>query len=181
LFDYVYVSIGGLRKRRFNLYRNLVITFLIGGLWHGAAWTFVIWGAMHGLGLSAAHCWSSFRKRSKSKSQQRWWSKAIGVFLTFHFVCLTWVVFRASSPGEAWQVLRRLGAMQFAMGNLSISILLVLVLAYLSHWLPGNISTRLQKIWTWLPAPVQAALILSLAAGLYYVAGAEAQFIYGNF
>lgn len=181
LFDYVYVSIGGLRKRRFNLYRNLVITFLIGGLWHGAAWTFVIWGGMHGLGLCATHWWSSFRKRSKSKSQQRWWSKAIGVFLTFHFVCLTWVVFRASSPGDAWQVLRRLGAMQFAMGNLSISILLVLVLAYLSHWLPGNISTRLQKIWTWLPAPVQAVLILSLAAGLYYVAGAEAQFIYGNF
>ncbi|HEV7394915.1 MAG TPA: MBOAT family protein [Pyrinomonadaceae bacterium] len=181
LFDYVYVSIGGLRKRRFNLYRNLVITFLIGGLWHGAAWTFVVWGGMHGLGLCATHWWSSFRKRTKSKSQPRWWSKVIGVFLTFHFVCLTWIVFRATTLDDAWQVLRRLGAMQFAMGNLSISILVVLGLAYLSHWLPGNISTRTQKIWTWLPAPVQAVLILSLAAGLYYVAGAEAQFIYGNF
>ena len=58
LFDYVYISIGGLRKRRFNLYRNLVLTFLIGGLWHGAAWTFVIWGALHGLGLSVSHWWN---------------------------------------------------------------------------------------------------------------------------
>ena len=185
LFDYVFVSIGGLRKRRFNLYRNLVLTFLVGGLWHGAAWTFVIWGGLHGLGLSVNHWWVD-RKRSSTgrrrpRSVPRWWSKALGILVTFHFVCLTWVVFRAESLAGAWQVLRRLGALQFSAGNLSTPILLVLAVAYLSHWSPEILTARIDKAWAWLPAPIQAALILVLAMGLYYVAGAEAQFIYGNF
>jgi alginate O-acetyltransferase complex protein AlgI len=186
LFDYVFVSIGGLRKRRFNLYRNLVLTFLVGGLWHGAAWTFVIWGGLHGLGLSLNHWWAARKRSSKSAGRSslhlpHWWSKAIGVFVTFHFVCLTWVVFRAESLASAWQVFRRLGALQFSAGNLSQPILLVLAIAYLSHWSPEILTARVDKAWVWLPAPVQAALILVLAMGLYYVAGAEAQFIYGNF
>ena len=181
LFDYVYISVGGLRKRRFNLYRNLVVTFLVGGLWHGAAWPFVIWGALHGLGLAANHYWESLRKHWKLKPQRHWWSRTIAIFFTFHFVCLTWVVFRAESLAGAWQVIKRLGALQFAAGNLSTPILLVLAAAYLSHWSPAIVSTRIDRGWAWLPAPVQAAIILCVAMGLYYVSGAEAQFIYGNF
>jgi alginate O-acetyltransferase complex protein AlgI len=182
LFDYVFVSLGGLRKRRFNLYRNLVLTFLVGGLWHGAAWTFVFWGGLHGVGLSLNHWWAARRRSSKGERRiSSWWSRTIGVAVTFHFVCLTWVVFRAESLTSAWQVLKRLGALQFSRGNLSTSILLVLSLAYLSHWTPRIITEPVDKTWAWLPAPVQAALILCLAMGLYYVAGAEAQFIYGNF
>ena len=181
LFDYVYVSLGGLRKRRFNLYRNLILTFLVGGLWHGAAWTFVIWGGLHGLGLSANHWWAQLRKRSGVIARRGRWSNIIGVFLTFHFVCLTWVVFRAQSLAHARQVLGRLAAMQFGHGNLSAPILLVLAVAYLSHWTPKRLTERLDITWAWLPAPAQAVVILSVALGLYYVAGAEAQFIYGNF
>ena len=181
LFDYVFVSLGGLRKRRFNLYRNLVVTFLVGGLWHGAAWTFVMWGGLHGLGLSANHWWVQLRKRLGFKAWNAGWSRVIGIFVTFHFVCLTWIVFRAPGLVEAWQVLKRLGAMQFARGNLSTSVLLVLILAGLSHWIPCGFSERLGRSWAWLPAPAQATLIVFLALGLYYVAGAEAQFIYGNF
>ncbi|HXD32418.1 MAG TPA: MBOAT family protein [Pyrinomonadaceae bacterium] len=181
LFDYVYISLGGLRKRRINLYRNLVLTFLIGGLWHGAAWTFVIWGGLHGLGLCATHWWAQVKKNRRSKSSQHWWSKAVGVFVTFHFVCAAWIVFRAQNLTEAWQVIAQLGSLQFSHSNLSGSILAVLVVAYLSHWLPSRISSGFERFWTWLPAPAQAVLILSLALGLYYVAGAEAQFIYGNF
>ena len=181
LFDYVYVSLGGLRRNRFNLYRNLMITFLIGGLWHGAAWTFVAWGLLHGIGLGATHWWSLFRKQNRARRQTQWGAKAVGVLLTFNFVCLTWVVFRAPSLHAAGEVLARFGALKFSMGNLSTSILLVLLLTFLSHWLPKRIDFELKHFWTWLPAPVQAAFILSLAAGLYYVAGAEAQFIYGNF
>ncbi len=181
LFDYVFVSIGGLRKRRFNLYRNLILTFLVGGLWHGAAWTFVIWGCLHGLGLSANHWWANARKRRGLKPGKHAWSKAISIFLTFHFVCLTWVVFRAESLADAGQVLKRLGAFEFAAGNLSRSILIVITAAYLSHWLPEIFATSTGKVWAWLPAPVQAAVILFVAIGLYYVSGAEAQFIYGNF
>jgi D-alanyl-lipoteichoic acid acyltransferase DltB (MBOAT superfamily) len=226
LFDYVFVAIGGLRKRRINLYRNLFLTFLIGGLWHGAAWTFVVWGALHGLGLSFNHWWArrqfvpfrggrrppvqdavsepseippagaggqrpplnerglngqSKTGRGEAKDQRRWWAKAIGAFLTFHFICLTWVVFRAESLTQALEVVKRLGARQYSHANLATPILLTLLLGFLSHWMPADAFQKARRAWAWLPAPVQAAFILAVAVGLYYVSGAEAQFIYGNF
>jgi len=181
LFDYVYVAIGGLRKRRFNLYRNLVITFLIGGLWHGAAWTFVIWGGLHGLGLSVSHWWEAYRRQRGKTSSPRWWLKALSVLATFHFVCLTWIVFRADSLEQVLSVLRRLGALQFSISNLPTSLLLVLGIGYLAHWTPNKLLTAIRDGWGWLPSPAQAIVILSVAFGLYYVSGAEVQFIYGNF
>ena len=181
LFDYVFVSFGGLRQRRLNLYRNLILTFLIGGLWHGAAWTFVIWGALHGLGLSANHAWDSLRRRWRLKPQQTWWSKGLAMLATFHFVCLTWIVFRAESWSHTTEILRRLGAMQFSAANLALPVLSILLAGYLTHWMPNIAFARIRSAWSWLPSPAQAALIISVALGLYYLAGAEAQFIYGNF
>jgi alginate O-acetyltransferase complex protein AlgI len=181
LFDYVFISVGGIRKRRINLYRNLILTFLIGGLWHGAAWTFVVWGALHGLGLSAHHAWGALRKRNGWKPLNSWWSKTLATVATFHFVCLTWIVFRAESLPHIIDILKRLGAMQFAAGNLALPVLSILLLGYAAHWAPPNTFERIRRAWSWLPSPAQAVLIVSMALGLYYVAGAEAQFIYGNF
>src|SRR6185295_6326214 len=104
LFNYVYISIGGLRKRRFNLYRNLFLTFLIGGLWHGAAWTFVIWGGLHGLGLSLSHWWN--RRGNGQAKKSGWVVKAICTVLTFHFICLTWIVFRSETLSQVYEVLK---------------------------------------------------------------------------
>jgi D-alanyl-lipoteichoic acid acyltransferase DltB (MBOAT superfamily) len=164
LTDYVYFSIGGLRKRPFNLYRNVMLTMLIGGLWHGAAWTFVIWGGLHGLGLSVNRWWELRRKREKRKASQEWWVKALCTLATFHFVCL-----------------KRIAALQPGAGNLATPVLTVLALGFLAHWLPKNAFEKIRDGWSWLPAPVQAVLILSIAIGLYYLSGTEAQFIYGNF
>lgn len=181
LFDYVYISIGGLRRRRFNLYRNLFLTFLIGGLWHGASWTFVIWGALHGLGLSLSHWWKDSRGRSRHDLSQSWWRKSLCVFVTFHFVCLTWIVFRAQTLTQAADVLKRLTAFQFSTANLPASLLVLLVIGFVSHWIPNRLIITIRDGWSWLPSPAQAAVILSIAFGLYYVSGAEVQFIYGNF
>jgi D-alanyl-lipoteichoic acid acyltransferase DltB (MBOAT superfamily) len=181
LTDYVYFSIGGLRKRPFNLYRNVMLTMLIGGLWHGAAWTFVIWGALHGLGLAVNRWWDLRRRRLKQKPRQEWWIKAMCVFATFNFVCLTWIFFRAANFTQAWDILKRLAALQPGAGNLATPVLTVLALGFLSHWVPKDAFDKVRDGWNWLPAPVQAALILSIAIGLYYLAGTEAQFIYGNF
>jgi D-alanyl-lipoteichoic acid acyltransferase DltB (MBOAT superfamily) len=178
LFDYVYISIGGLRKRRFNLYRNLFLTFLIGGLWHGASWTFVIWGAMHGVGLSVTHWWSG---RRTHKPSQSYWSKVVATVATFHFVCLTWIVFRSQDLSQAIAVLKRLTTFQFSTSNLPTSLLLLLILGFASHFIPIRATTRLREAWGWLPAPAQAVVVLSIAFCLYYVSGAEVQFIYGNF
>jgi len=177
LFDYVFISIGGLRKRRFNLYRNLFLTFLIGGLWHGAAWTFVMWGALHGLGLSVSHWWHG-RKKVK---QNRLLTRVLCTIATFHFICLTWVVFRADNLAQVFTVLRRLAAFQFSLANLPTSLLLVLLVGLASHWVPAKAISAMRNGWSWLPSPAQAAFVLVIAFSLYYVSGAEVQFIYGNF
>ena len=178
LFDYVYISIGGLRKRRFNLYRNLFLTFLIGGLWHGASWTFVLWGALHGIGLSVNHWWSA---RHKSQLIRYEWRKVLCAVATFHFVCLTWIVFRSQTLSQVFDLLKRLSAFQFSTANVPSSLLLLLVLGFASHFAPAPVTTGLRKAWSWLPAPAQAVVVLSIALGLYYVSGTEVQFIYGNF
>lgn len=179
LFDYVYISIGGLRKRRFNLYRNLFLTFLIGGLWHGAAWTFVIWGALHGLGLSVSHWWNG--RRTAQGKRSSWFIKAICTIATFHFICLTWVVFRAENLSQVFEVLKRLTVFQFSTGNLPTSLLFLLLAGFASHWIPNKTFNAVRSCWSWLPSPAQALVVLSVAFGLYYVSGAEVQFIYGNF
>jgi D-alanyl-lipoteichoic acid acyltransferase DltB (MBOAT superfamily) len=100
LRDYLYIPLGGSRKGTFATYRNLMITMLLGGLWHGAAWTFVAWGAIHGIGLCIERAvgWRPTTRRAQ------WF----GRLLTFNVVCLAWVFFRADSFGRAWQILRRL-------------------------------------------------------------------------
>lgn len=185
LTDYVYFSIGGLRKRPFNLYRNVMLTMLIGGLWHGAAWAFVVWGALHGLGLAVNRWWENRRRRLKQKPRQEWWIKTLCIVGTFHFVCLTWIFFwvglRGASFSQVWEIIKRIGQLQFGVGNLATPLVTVLLLGYLSHWVPKGAFDKVSKGWNWLPAPAQAVLIVSVAVGLYYIAGTEAQFIYGNF
>jgi D-alanyl-lipoteichoic acid acyltransferase DltB (MBOAT superfamily) len=181
LTDYVYFSIGGLRKRPFNMYRNLILTMLIGGLWHGAAWTFVVWGGMHGVGLACNRWWENRRRKLRRKPRTEWWIKALCVFTTFHFVCLTWVFFRAESLHQAWEVLARLPALKFETANIAPPVLFVLVVGYLSHWLPAPALEKVRDGWSWLPSPAQAALVISVAYGLYYLSSTEVQFIYGNF
>jgi D-alanyl-lipoteichoic acid acyltransferase DltB (MBOAT superfamily) len=181
LRDYVYTSLGGLRKRRINLYRNLIVTMLLAGLWHGAAWTFVLWGGMHGLGLSINHMWETHRRKRKLKPRQDWWIKAICVVATFHFVCLSWVLFRAGSLQQTWEVLKRLGAFEFNAANLALPVISALAIGYLAHWIPNRAFEKVCKGWDWLPSPAQAVLILAVAVGLYYVSSTNVQFIYGNF
>ncbi|BBD09545.1 MBOAT family O-acyltransferase [Desulfovibrio ferrophilus] len=96
LRDYLYIPLGGNRKGERGTLRNLFITFLLGGLWHGAGWTFVAWGFLHGTALCLHRVWS------------RWWGRKMprvaGVFVTLMFVNFAWVVFRATSFSDALKV-----------------------------------------------------------------------------
>lgn len=102
LRDYLYIPLGGSRGGSFQTYRNLFLTMLLGGLWHGANWTFVLWGAYHGA-LLMIH--RAFEERLKTLSlkfppplQGAWW--ALRVFTIFHLVCLGWLIFRARSVSQ---------------------------------------------------------------------------------
>jgi hypothetical protein len=105
LKDYLYISLGGNRMGRFRRYANLLATMTIGGLWHGAAWTFVAWGALHGLYLMLNHAWRAFAERA-GISEHAWWRSAFGLPLTFLAVVVGWVFFRATSFDQAVRLLK---------------------------------------------------------------------------
>lgn len=97
LRDYLYIPLGGSRRGAWKTYGNLFLTMALGGLWHGAAWTFMAWGILHGLYLSLHKAWQKFRLFPLPA-----WA---GMFLTFHAVCLAWVFFRAPSFADAFRML----------------------------------------------------------------------------
>lgn len=96
LRDYIYIPLGGNRKGELLTYNNLFLTFLIGGIWHGAGWTFIIWGSLHGLALMAHRMWAMTNLKVWS-----WFSW----FLTFNFINITWIFFRAKDWDSAIKVL----------------------------------------------------------------------------
>ena len=101
LRDYLYIGLGGNRHGRVQTFRNLMLTMLLGGLWHGANWTFVIWGGIHGTGLALGRA-ASNRDPSTNRTPAQIWIRRV---IVFHVVCITWVFFRAATPGAALAML----------------------------------------------------------------------------
>lgn len=116
LQQYLYFSLGGNRKGKARTYFNLMATMVLGGLWHGANWTFVVWGALHGLALCVHKGWRSWRTSQREgvavvaddSKLQRSLVRALSILGTFLFVCLCWVFFRAESIDVAFTILQRL-------------------------------------------------------------------------
>src|SRR5262249_5446907 len=102
LRDYLYIPLGGNRGGLLRTIANILITMTLGGLWHGANWTFVLWGFMHGLGISAIHFVRRFVPAARA--MPRW----LSILLTFHCVALGWVLFRARDLSQAVAMLRAL-------------------------------------------------------------------------
>jgi D-alanyl-lipoteichoic acid acyltransferase DltB (MBOAT superfamily) len=96
LRDYIYIPLGGNRKGSFRTYTNLLSTFILGGIWHGAGWTFVLWGFMHGVALAIHRFWKSLGFNMPN---------ILAWFITFNFINIAWVFFRAKEFGDALKVL----------------------------------------------------------------------------
>src|SRR4029079_19533802 len=100
--DYVYIPLGGNRGGKLLTYRNLFLTFLISGIWHGAAWTFAIWGILHALGVIITR---ELERSQFYREQVPKLLKQLGVFI---FVCFAWIFFRAGSLTDAWFIIGRI-------------------------------------------------------------------------
>jgi len=113
LRDYLYIPLGGNRKGKARRYLNLMITMLLGGLWHGAGWTFVIWGGLHGLYLVVNHGWHGLRKRLGQNPHRSLSGPmhALAVLITFLAVVVAWVVFRADNIDTALAMLKAMAGM----------------------------------------------------------------------
>jgi alginate O-acetyltransferase complex protein AlgI len=113
LRDYLYVPLGGNRGGALRTVRNLMLTMLLGGLWHGARWTFVAWGALHGLYLIGQRLLGPAYQRAVRRLRvPRAVSNAFLILLVFHLTCFAWIFFRAQSFRNAWQILTGIAAMR---------------------------------------------------------------------
>jgi alginate O-acetyltransferase complex protein AlgI len=102
LRDYLYIGLGGNRLGKLRTYMNLMLTMLLGGLWHGANWTFVVWGGIHGVGLAVERLFSHKRDVSNSPTVLGQWARRVFIF---NLVCLAWFFFRAPTIRGAWDQL----------------------------------------------------------------------------
>jgi alginate O-acetyltransferase complex protein AlgI len=178
LRDYLYIPLGGSRGSTGLTYRNLLLTMLLGGLWHGAAWTFVVWGALHGAGLALDRAYHEWRGE---RAASRLW-RVLMVFCTFHYVCLGWIFFRASSFSNAWEVLSGLGQLTPGTANVSPVLWLTLLAGFGTHFIPGRLVQQIQLLLARLPAVTQAALLTLAVLGVRWAgASAVVPFIYFQF
>jgi D-alanyl-lipoteichoic acid acyltransferase DltB (MBOAT superfamily) len=117
LRDYLYIPLGGNRLGTLRTYGNLMATMVLGGLWHGASYNFVIWGAIHGVAL-AVHKWVlSLTGRRKAKEARRPLPWLVQTLVTFHLICVTWVFFRAETLEKALTILHRIAQGAAGMGT----------------------------------------------------------------
>jgi len=155
LRDYLYIPLGGNRRGQARQIANLVVTMLLGGLWHGAAWTFVAWGGLHGLGLAANHLWQRAGLRMPP---------VLGWLCTLLFVMIGWVLFRSPDFATAWHVLR---AMAFGngIGHLHLRNAIVFWIAVGIALLgpsSQDAALRLLKPRPWIAVPAAGAFVFLL-------------------
>lgn len=159
LRDYVYIPLGGNRRGKVRQTVNSVITMIVSGFWHGVGGTYILWGAIHGLGLAS----------------QNWLTQKVpgGVskIITFHFVCLAWIFFRAADMGDAFALLRNFANWRIgAPGTITFSLLATMIGAYLFILRENYLTANFIKIQNKLPlvgqiAFISAILVVMIEAG----------------
>jgi alginate O-acetyltransferase complex protein AlgI len=189
LRDYLYIGLGGSRGGRRRTYRNLMLTMLLGGLWHGEVWNFVIWGGLHGAGLVAERSWrdSGLAARAAPFTDRFPASLRRGTsrLATFHVVCFAWVFFRAPDLGTAFAVLGRLGSVgSGAPSPLVTPLMLTLIAVGLGTQLvPRGLAPRLRGAFVRLPTTAQGLALGGLVLVVAAAGGGRgvAPFIYFRF
>jgi len=178
LRDYLYISLGGKHQR----YRNVMVTMLLGGLWHGAAWTFVAWGAFHGVIITATHYLSSLSVFSSFVGASSRLLTVLKWALTFYLVLLGWVLFRATSIDAAFDIICNMhnfaglpAAGPIAM-SIAITTVVTVVLMHLMDWFVIAKGDKFEsKRWIFWP-------VLILLQGLCLMIGEpSSEFIYFQF
>jgi D-alanyl-lipoteichoic acid acyltransferase DltB (MBOAT superfamily) len=165
-----------------------MITMVLGGLWHGASWNFVLWGALHGGALAATRLWqrASGGDEPKGPGATSVGASVVGraaaTFLTFHFVCFAWVFFRARTFQHATLALQQAAKGEWRLDHIAAKVALVIVAAMVLHFVPKGWEARLREGFVRTPAVAQGLLLAAVATALHLAAGAAPEpFVYGQF
>jgi alginate O-acetyltransferase complex protein AlgI len=181
LRDYLYYPLGGSRGTDYQTYRNLLITFLLIGLWHGANWTFVVYGGFHALAMCINRYFRvNIRKRGSQELTP--WGWIWRVFLTLNFVVLARVLFRSQDFGQAWQIYQVLiqGTLGFAL--MTPTLWFMLVGSFVVHWTPRRWVDMQGERFERLPAIVQGVTVATVALFVMLRASTKAvPFMYFRF
>lgn len=188
LRDYLYISLGGNRKGRLRTYANLLLTMLLGGLWHGAAIRFVLWGALHGAALALHKLWMSVVPGARATGAEMPLARRlVGTFLTFNLVCFGWLMFRAESMQTVQlmlhQIFRNFNAPlipQVLAGYAGVFTLLAA--GYLLHLLPDRADAAARRLVVRAPLAAQVAMAAVMIWCVMQVKSSDIQpFIYFQF
>ena len=186
LRDYVYSSLPNAYRWKGAPYLYPILVFLIGGLWHGIGWTFVVWGLLHGVGLSVTRLFQLTRNKQFGKPRPNVALRWLSIFLTFQFVCLTWIYFRAPDLKTAQLVLQRIGSGSWTVDNISRPMIYVLLAGVMAHAIPAKWFEKVVSLFAEWPALLQVVAQGAVLAGavllIEVLSGrGAAGFVYGNF
>ncbi len=183
LRDYIYIGMGGNRKGKVRQYINLMTTMLVGGLWHGAAWTFIVWGAGHGAGLCVHKMFMPYLK----KIPNNWAVTFVSWLITFTFVTVLFVFFRADSIETAMQVIKGLFT-NFDWGYFPVfvhvryTLCAMLIIIFALHFIPSELYARLRKLFIVSPWIVKFLIFVVVVQLVVEFSSADVQpFIYAQF
>ncbi|MDR0437970.1 MAG: MBOAT family protein [Bacteroidales bacterium] len=186
LRDYLYIPLGGSRNGKIVMFLALMLTMLLGGLWHGAATKFVIWGGLHGLALVAHKIWTTYLPNKNPRKKQRF-KTVVSIFITFNFVCFAWLFFRADSMQTVETMLSQMTYRMFDVNILTMIsnyavVLFLILLGFVMHWLPENIKENYRSVFHKIPIVLKVILVLCVILFLYQIKSADLQpFIYFQF
>ncbi len=183
LRDYVYIPLGGNRKGTFRTYLNNFLTMLVGGLWHGAAWKFVFWGAMHGAGLAVHKASKPLLSRLPDNRAIR----AVSWTVTMIYVSLLWVFFRADSWTDSWLIIRNIFT-NFSPAHIIPFVevryvwLIMMTVIIAAHCMPRRLYDRLAVWFVATPWPVKLLVfIVAVQLVIQFMSEEVAPFIYFQF
>ncbi len=188
LKDYLYISLGGNRKGKFRTSVNLMITMLLGGLWHGAALRFILWGGLHGVALVIHKLLlEAFPSLKSTGIKMKPFQRVLGILLTFHIVCFGWIFFRANDMTSALAMMTQItnSFHPELFFNLIASypyVFLLIFIGFATHFLPQNWKRIGMDITTSMPIVFNALLLVIVIVIIIQVKSAEIQpFIYFQF
>ena len=184
LRDYLYISLGGNRCSKFRRYLNLLITMILGGLWHGASFRFIIWGAIHGVALAGHKLWMELFPNIKTGN---FFIKLLGIFVTFNLVCFAWIFFRAHDMKAVGEMLSQIGtSFDFALIPEILRsywiVFTIIFVGFAIHWLPATFKEFYRGVFIKTPIWLKVIITVLVVIIIFQAKSSNVQpFIYFQF
>ncbi|HNO25983.1 MAG TPA: MBOAT family O-acyltransferase, partial [Leptospiraceae bacterium] len=172
LRDYLYIPLGGSKEK---VYRNLILTMFLCGLWHGAGWNFILWGLYNGLLMA-------FERLVYKEGQKKYKFSFFRWILTFHLIIFGWIIFRSENMTQFMKINSGLFAGRTDFVNVPVYSVWIIMIIYFLQFIPEKTQNRISRFWTELPAMISAFAVSVFIVLMHNLRNFEMkQFIYFQF